>query len=209
LELEPPAVRRLALGHLPIVATPRALGTMTRVDVPLLVVVTGPPASGKTTIARALAAELGLPLLTKDDVKDILFDALGWSDREWSRNVGAASLDVLFLIVERQLAAGLPMIAESNFRNSEDAPRFRALPPHRLVQIHLTAPREILLTRYGERSKHPGHLGSTVVPEIAIGLDVGEWMPLQLEGELIELDTSQELDAAEVIRRMLPHVERT
>jgi glycosyltransferase involved in cell wall biosynthesis len=47
-----------------------------------LVVVTGPPASGKTTLARVIARELGWPLLAKDDITETLFDALGTGDRE-------------------------------------------------------------------------------------------------------------------------------
>ena len=45
-----------------------------------LVVVTGLPGSGKTTIAGPLAAELGWPLLGKDTIKEALFDALGTGD---------------------------------------------------------------------------------------------------------------------------------
>jgi len=41
------------------------------------VLVGGPPASGKSTLAAALAGELGLPLLSKDVVKDALMAALG------------------------------------------------------------------------------------------------------------------------------------
>ena len=37
----------------------------------------GWPASGKTTLARALAVELGAPYLSKDEVKEALMDALG------------------------------------------------------------------------------------------------------------------------------------
>jgi predicted kinase len=36
------------------------------------VVVSGPPASGKSSLAPALAAELDLPLLAKDVIKDAL-----------------------------------------------------------------------------------------------------------------------------------------
>jgi predicted kinase len=54
-----------------------------------LILVTGPPASGKTTLAQPLARQLGVPLLGKDTVKEALFDTLGTGDRAWSRRLGA------------------------------------------------------------------------------------------------------------------------
>jgi predicted kinase len=39
--------------------------------------VAGWPGSGKSTPATALAAELGLPLLAKDEIKETLMDGLG------------------------------------------------------------------------------------------------------------------------------------
>jgi predicted kinase len=89
---------------------------------PLLVVVTGAPGPGKTTVAQALAAELELPLVTKDDVKEALFDALGTGDREWSRRLGRAAYDVLFVMARRLLEAGTSCVLESNF-STEDHTR--------------------------------------------------------------------------------------
>lgn len=42
-----------------------------------LIVIVGPPASGKTALARRLATDLRLPLLSRDDFKERLFDTLG------------------------------------------------------------------------------------------------------------------------------------
>jgi predicted kinase len=49
------------------------------------VVVSGPPASGKTTLARAIAPALGLPLVAKDTIKEALMSVLPVPDIETSR----------------------------------------------------------------------------------------------------------------------------
>lgn len=112
---------------------------------PLLIVV-GPPASGKTGLARRLAVDLRLPLLSRDDFKECLFDTLGsgWRvagmmtsdtpDREWSKRLGMASYALLWQALETNLSAGVATIVENNFLGERPAalPRTRrASPLHR------------------------------------------------------------------------------
>lgn len=59
---------------------------------PLFVVVSGPPASGKSTLAPVLAGELGLPLVAKDTIKEALMSVLPVRDVEASRQVGHAAV---------------------------------------------------------------------------------------------------------------------
>ena len=82
----------------------------------LLIIVSGPPGAGKTTLAKRIAEELGLPLLARDDIKELLFDTLGWSDRQWSRKLGLASGRVLYHLLEELLKANQSLVVESNFR---------------------------------------------------------------------------------------------
>ena len=56
-----------------------------------VVLVTGIPGAGTTTVSRALSKALMLPLLSKDAIKESLFDELGVKDREWSLQLGAAA----------------------------------------------------------------------------------------------------------------------
>src|SRR6266508_4058354 len=69
----------------PTIPTPRGAPVRT------LLLVTGAPSSGKTTLAVPLARHLGLPLITKDTIKEALFDTLGTGDHTWSTRLGAAS----------------------------------------------------------------------------------------------------------------------
>jgi predicted kinase len=95
----------------------------------------------------------------------VLFDTLGWSDRAWSRRLGAASWELLYHAITMQLSAGQSLIAESNFRHDLAAGRIGALLSRYsagLLQVVCTADPETLMQRYRARTetgqRHPGHV---------------------------------------------------
>ena len=72
-----------------------------------LMIILGSPASGKTTLARRLAAEFSVPCLCKDDIKEALFDVLGVADRAASKRLSDASFAAELRVARTQLEAGL------------------------------------------------------------------------------------------------------
>jgi predicted kinase len=170
---------------------------------PLLVVVTGMPSSGKTTIAERLARELRLPLVAKDEIKESLYDSLGAEDVASSARLGTAAFALIFAFARAMLASGVSLIVEANFFRDQE-PEFRALPPHRLLQLHCEAPLDVLVDRYAKRARHrhPGHQDAEKIKELPARFASGAHAPLQLEGELIQLDTTQPVDIAALVERI-------
>jgi predicted kinase len=170
------------------------------VDAPLLVVVTGPPAAGKTTIARGLAARLHLPLIGKDTIKEALFDGLGTGDLAWSQRLGEATYLAMLAVAEEAVAAGADLVLEANFIRGGES-RLAALPA-RFVQVHCSAPLQVLIERYGSRERHPGHFDSERIAALRDAVETGRHEPLHLPGELIGLDTTRAVDLAALAARI-------
>ena len=63
-----------------------------------MIVVSGAPATGKSTVAATVADNLGFPLLSLDMVKETLADALGIKEEReaWSYTLGDAAAEVVF-----------------------------------------------------------------------------------------------------------------
>jgi predicted kinase len=155
---------------------------------PSLVIVSGPPASGKTAVAKRIAESFDLPLIHKDAIKETLFDLLGWKDRDWSRKLGAAAFELLFYFTDVQLAAGRSAVIEGNFRRLASKHEF--VP----IQIMCWADGETLAHRFRERNesgdRHPGHVDRVAIEDVETELRSGRYEPLNLGGEVIEVETT-------------------
>lgn len=169
---------------------------------PLLILVSGPPAAGKTTLARRIAAEFGLPLVNKDGIKELLFDTLGIQDYGWSQELGRASIALLYDFLARLLAAEVSVIAESNFYSTADSEKIAALRrQHDFVplQIHCTASAAVLEERNERRrntgERHPGH-GQTPPSRLTPHIEAGVLQPLEIAGETVIIST-EDFEAAD------------
>ena len=56
------------------------------------ILVSGLPATGKSTMAAYLSKQLGIPVFSKDAIKERLFDTLGFSSREEKVRLGVAAM---------------------------------------------------------------------------------------------------------------------
>lgn len=175
---------------------------------PLVIIVSGPPASGKSTLAQEFARELKLPMLYKDGIKETLFDTLGWGNREWSKKLGVATYHLLYYFLEAQLAAGQSLIVESNFGVAATA-EFRCLQekyPFRPFQVLCRAEGSVLVERYAARAgqRHPGHVDLVALDEIKPVLLKGYLEPLEIGGEMVEVDTTDfsKIDTAGLVARL-------
>lgn len=137
---------------------------MSNADRPALVVVTGLPGTGKTTIAEALGDRRSIPVIRKDAFKEILFDRLGWSDEDWSELLDEACYDMMWALGETELKAGRTIILESDFEPPVHAARIADLGQQHdalLIEVHCRTDRPVLVERFKERVKsgerHPGH----------------------------------------------------
>ena len=171
---------------------------MTPSDMPLLVVVTGPPAAGKTTVARGVAARLRVPLIAKDTIKEALFDGLGSGDLEWSAQLGGATYAVMLALVEESVGTAGSLVIEANFVRGGELETGLAALRARFLQIHCSAPVEVLLDRYDGRERHPGHVDSERIEALREAVETGRHEPLDLPGETIRVDTTRPVDAVAI-----------
>jgi predicted kinase len=179
---------------------------MDTADKPALIVVTGMPGAGKTTLATALSIELGRPLLTKDAIQERLFDTLGSANRETSQALGRAAFALLLDIAARLLAAGTPTIVEANFTRGRAEGELQELPAHRLMQIVCTAPDDILRERWRRRTttgeRHPGHFDAEQESVLGKRLGTDCHAALDLAGPVLDVDTSAPVDVAALAKRI-------
>ena len=125
------------------------------------VLVNGLPGAGKSTLARTLSARLGLPLFSKDAVKEAHADVLGaepppgWTQRRWNTGLGTAAGETLWtLLADAPGGAVLESCWLTDARRFVVAGLLRAGAPQPL-EIWCDVPPETARRRF--EARHPRH----------------------------------------------------
>lgn len=134
------------------------------------ILVNGIPASGKSTVARGIAARLGCPLMALDTVKDPLFEHFGLGDREHNRKLGRASYAVIFNAIGDWPDPSCVVIdAWFGFQPPEVLDRHLATAGlGTIAEVWCHAPADVLAARYRARlaARSAGHPGESYIPEL-------------------------------------------
>ena len=85
---------------------------------PYLVVVTGRPGAGKTTLAGELSLAACLPVISRDQLKEGYVRTQGVPSSELPGDVNRIVTELFFESVERLIDGGVSLIAEAAFQHS-------------------------------------------------------------------------------------------
>lgn len=164
---------------------------------PVLVIVGGSPASGKSSLAEKLGEALGLPVLSRDAFKEPLMDQLVMPDGEGPRTVGGAAYALLYVVLDKLIGAGVGAIAESNFTHGEAEGDLHPLTAWtRGVQLVCETVPDEATRRYKQRARsgerHPGHQGAdpATLEDLDESIEEGRYDPLDLPIPLLQIDST-------------------
>jgi hypothetical protein len=124
------------------------------------IIVTGIPASGKSTLGRAIAAALGLEMLDKDEILEALFTSRGVGDADWRRELSRASDDEL---KHKALQSDGAVISSwwhhpaSNVDTGTPV-EWLTLLAGTVIELHCICSPNIAAERFMTRKRHDGHL---------------------------------------------------
>ena len=135
------------------------------------ILVTGIPAAGKSTMAEAISERMKLPVISKDTIKELLFDNVGFQSRAEKVKHGIASMEIMYYAAGQLMKAGHPFILENNFEYSSEYGIKSLIKKYEYsaLTITLTGDYNVIYQRFLEREsspdRHRGHVVNDCYPE--------------------------------------------
>lgn len=119
---------------------------------PLLIIVTGSPASGKTTLSHILSDKIKYPLISRDEIKESFINTLHTTHADMDKSVDWHVYHTFFETIEGFLTKKISIIAEAAFQDKLWRPRLSGLADKANIKIIVCkADTALLKTRFAQR----------------------------------------------------------
>ena len=170
------------------------------------VIVSGLPASGKSTLGRAIASALNLSFLDKDEILEGLFDRVGVGDSVWRTKLSRTADEVLC-----REAHALPGAVVTSWWRHRESKSESGTPtdwlsslPGDLVELYCACSPYTAANRFFGRNRHAGHLDgrythADLLEQFRQQSSLG---PLAV-GRLVRVDTEAPPQIADVLTELL------
>ncbi|MFJ7906947.1 AAA family ATPase [Kitasatospora sp. NPDC096204] len=160
---------------------------------PQLLVVSGPPGAGKTTLAHALADALGRPAVCRDEIKERMAAAREAPVEELDRR----TLAEFFRTLGGHLRAGTDVVAEAAYQDRLWRPGLAPLTE--LAELRVVrcvvdpeSARERIARRAAEAPGRAVHADGELLGRIARGeRPIESWVPIALDAPCLAVDTTR------------------
>lgn len=134
------------------------------------ILVTGIPASGKSFFSRYLADYLNIPCISKDNIKERLFDTVGFKSRAEKVGLNEAATEEMLYFAEALMKHKDCFILECNFEkeSKRQVSGLIAKYKYRCITVFMSGDHKAIYERFVRRNefgdRHPRHIVNDYYP---------------------------------------------
>jgi predicted kinase len=164
---------------------------------PILVVVSGGPGTGKTTLAHRLARTMGCPAIIRDEIKQGMVLATPGYRAGGDDPLNYPTLDAFFGVLKVLLEAGVTMVAEAAFQDRLWRPNLKPLTGLADIRvIRCTVEKSIAHDRITQRT-HDTHRAAHGDRDLLRAIAAGEhsldsYVPIRMDVPTLIVDTTRD-----------------
>lgn len=116
-----------------------------------LIIITGAPATGKSSIAQNVSQKTGIPSFSKDEFKIELFEKYGFNDHDEKKKLSIQGEKMLIDTIKKYVDEGKDIIIDNNFKDFNAVREAISRNSCCVICVLLKADHYVLAKRYNDR----------------------------------------------------------